>query len=77
MFLVRANAQITPSNEKLPSNTSKYKNVPKPHANNHGFLDVSLCLSDCNNALRDETMRNVTKPVMPATKKFHISSTGK
>jgi hypothetical protein len=42
IFLVRANAQITQSNEKLASRISKYINVPNPPARS---LDHLLSLS--------------------------------
>ncbi len=74
IFLVRANAPITPSNEKLASNISRYINVPNHHANRPVFTVVFSF--SWRYLLSDETIRYVMRPAIPAVRKLGISDVG-
>ena len=74
MSFVRANAPITPSNEKLASSTWRYINAP----NHHEITLVAACA--CSFAWRSElsadTPKKVTSPMILAVRKLAVSCAG-
>ena len=55
MFFESANAQITPSKEKLASRISRYKKLQNHHENSF----IVLLSQSCKNELIDEIIKNV------------------
>lgn len=74
IFLVKANAQITPSNEKLASKISRYINVPNHHASSFELLLDFSC--SWRSVLSDDMMRNVITHIIPDVRKVAVSATG-
>ncbi len=73
MFLLSANAPITPSKEKLASRTSKYRNNES-----HifpAFCIISFCL--LSNLANHPTNTKIINPRMPAQIKLSISLLGR
>ncbi len=74
MFFVNANAHITPSNEKLASNISRYINVPNHPASRFALLLDLSC--SCKSELSDDIIRNVITHIIPDFKNVAVSSIG-
>jgi hypothetical protein len=75
MFLVKAKAHITPSNEKLASSISRYINVPNPHASSP-VVFLLFFSSSCSRVLTDDIIRNVISHIIHAVRNVATSCTG-
>lgn len=73
IFLLNANAQITPSKEKLASNTSRYKNKESQTRATFFIVSVGLFKSPVSHSISTKIMIHHT----PAVKNHIISPAGK